>query len=197
MNLAELAQKNRSYRGFAQNPRLTDAQLEQLVALTRHCASSMNLQPLKYFISNDEKNNALIQRHTLWARRLGQIHLPHPGCEPTSFVLILHDLTIAPNAAAFAMDVGIAANIILLGAAETGFGGCMIGSFSAPAISQALALPEHLKLMLVVALGKPNETVVLHEAPSDFIDQNHYYARDENDVHHVWKRPLQDILIKG
>ena len=47
--------------------------------------------------------------------------------------------------------------------------------------------------MLIIALGKPDETVVLTELQPG---QDFNYYRDENDVHYVPKRPLEEIIIK-
>ena len=47
-------------------------------------------------------------------------------------------------------------------------------------------------ILLVLALGKPAETVVLDELGED---GDIAYWRDENDVHHVPKRSLDDLII--
>ena len=87
--------------------------------------------------------------------------------------------------------MGITAQTILLAAAEKGLGGCMIGNFSPEKLSAALSLPESLIPMLVVALGKPDETVIITEVT----DGNTKYYRDDNDVHYVPKRKLEDIVL--
>ena len=46
--------------------------------------------------------------------------------------------------------------------------------------------------MLVVALGKPAETIILTDVGEN--GQTAYY-RDENDVHYVPKRSLGELLI--
>lgn len=83
------------------------------------------------------------------------------------------------------------AQTILLAATEDGLGGCMIGSFSLAGIKKALNLTENLEPVLVVALGKPAEKIVLTDVKED--GEIGYY-RDENDVHYVPKRALKDIL---
>jgi hypothetical protein len=45
---------------------------------------------------------------------------------------------------------------------------------------------------LVLALGKPKETVVLDEVGPD---GNIKYWRDSDGVHHVPKRKLEDIIV--
>lgn len=46
--------------------------------------------------------------------------------------------------------------------------------------------------VLIVAIGKPDETIVLTDVKEDG-DINYY--RDENDVHYVPKRSLEDLII--
>ena len=53
-------------------------------------------------------------------------------------------------------------------------------------------MPDHLRLSLVIALGKPRETVIIEECK----DENDVrYWRDEHGVHHVPKRPLKSCLV--
>lgn len=195
MSLATLLEKNRSFRGFLQTPRPTEDELLRLVALTRLCPSSGNLQPLKYRLVCDAATCAQLLALTRWAGRMKEPRLPHEGMAPTAYIVILNDASIAPSAVAFYKDVGIAAHTLLLGAVEMGYGGCMIGGFSAAQISLALSLPPQLQPMLLVALGVPAEEIVLHDAPVGLVDKEHCYWRDENDVHHVWKRTLAEIVV--
>ena len=46
--------------------------------------------------------------------------------------------------------------------------------------------------MLIVALGKPDEKVVITDVPKD---GDIGYYRDEDDVHYVPKRRLEDIVL--
>ena len=94
--------------------------------------------------------------------------------------------------ARFQKDIGIVAQTMLLAAVENGLGGCMIGNFSAVELKKVLGLPENLAPMLVVAIGKPDEEIVLTEiAGGESVD----YYRDEHDVHYVPKRRLEDLVI--
>ena len=68
----------------------------------------------------------------------------------------------------------------------------MIGAVKRTALRQALEIPEHLEILLVIALGKPKETVVLEEVgPSGSIE----YWRDGEGLHHVPKRSLDEIIV--
>ena len=188
----DLIIKNRSYRGYDESYTFTKQQLVDYVDGARFCASSVNIQPLKYFIAWEKEDVDKIQCRIRWARQLPQMKLPHPGMCPTAFIVICQDRNISDNLNRFMKDIGIVAQSMLLMAAEEGLGGCMIGNFDAQDIREGLGLSESLQPMLVVALGKPAETIVLTEVGED---GNTAYYRDENDVHYVPKRSLEDLLI--
>ena len=54
-----------------------------------------------------------------------------------------------------------------------------------------LNIPEHLDPVFVLALGRPIEDVRLTKMENG----DYKYYRDENGVHYVPKRPLEDILF--
>ena len=92
----------------------------------------------------------------------------------------------------FDRDLGIAAQTIMLGATEQDLGGCMIGSIDREQLRGVLGVPERYKILLVLALGKPAETVVLEPVGPD---GNIRYYRDAGGVHHVPKRSLDEIVV--
>ena len=93
----------------------------------------------------------------------------------------------------FECDHGIAAQSILLGASELGFGGCMLGSINKAALKKDLKISPRYKILLVIALGKPKEKVVIEKKKNG---GNIKYWRDNKNVHHVPKRKLEDIILK-
>lgn len=192
MDFLEMNMKNRSCRGYDESYKVSRETLEDLVNLTRFAPASVNIQPMKYYLSWTDEQNAVIQPLTGWARQLPGNNLPYPGHRPTAFIVILHDKNIAPNVTRFSKDVGIAAQTIALGAVEKGLNVCMIGNFSPEKVAQALSLPENLEVVLIVAIGKQDEKIVLTEI--DDGEATAYY-RDENDVHYVPKRKLKDIIV--
>lgn len=192
MNFKELVKKNRSYRGFDHTRKVTEEELKEMADCARLAASSVNIQPLKYVLVCDEEETAKVQAVTRWARNLPEITLPHPGKEPTAFIVICQDLEIHDNKQRFVRDVGIAAQTILLAAVSMGLGGCMIGNYNREQLIDVLHLRANLEPMLVVAIGKPDEEIVLTEVGDD--GRTEYY-RDEKDVHYVPKRALQDVIL--
>ena len=192
MNLKELLKKNRSYRGYDESYAFTREELAEFVDHTRYAASSMNAQPLCYYLAYKKEQLDTIQPLTGWAGSLPQLSLPYEGKRPTGFIIICQNTDIFENVARFQKDVGIAAEAILLAATEAGLGGIMIGNCSSEKLADALRLPKNIVPVLVLALGKPNEKIVI----TDLADEKgiHYY-RDGQDVHYVPKRSLEDILV--
>ena len=189
MNIRELVLKNRSYRRFFQHMAVEEKILRELVDLARLSPSGSNLQPLKYILSCEPERNALIFKHLAWAAYLKNWQGPSEGERPSAYVIVLGDRTIAKS---FGCDHGIASQTILLGAREKGLGGCMIGSVRREELREALGIPRHLDILLVIALGKPKETVVIEDlGPKGDIK----YWRDSQGIHHVPKRSLEEIIV--
>lgn len=190
MSLKELVYKNRSYRRFHQNRRIPLSDLRELVDMGRMSACHANQQPLRYIISAHTEVNDKIFLHLRWAKKLPNWEGPKEGERPSAYIIILGDRKITEN---FNQDYGIAAQSIMLRAAEKGLGGCMIANLDRQGLRQAMEIDERYDILLVLALGHPAETVVVDELPPD---GNPDYWRDEKGVHHVPKRRLEDIIIR-
>ena len=188
--LEDLVRKNRSYRRFYQDVPISLETLRALVYLARLSASGSNLQPLKYVLSCDPETNARIFTHTRWAGYLKDWPGPEEGERPAAYVVILGDTEIRKG---FGCDHGIAAQSIMLGAAERGLGGCMLGAIDRDGLRQTLEIAEQYEILLVLALGKPKETVVLEEVGPD---GDVKYYRDAEGVHHVPKRSLEEMILQ-
>jgi len=189
MSFKELVLKTRSYRRFDQTAPVSLDTLRELVDLARQTASGANVQPLKYVLSADAATNARIFPHTRWAGYLTDWPGPAEGERPAAYIVILGDTALRQD---FATDLGIAAQTIMLAATERGLGGCMIASLDRDPLREALGIPEALKILLVLALGKPAETVVLEPVGPG---GNIRYYRDQDGVHHVPKRALEQIIV--
>jgi nitroreductase len=188
--IRELILKNRSYRRFYQSEKISELQLRNWVDLARNSASARNAQSLKYILSTDDSFNAKIFELLAWAGYLTTWPGPEEGERPSAYIVVLNDTLIAGN---YFCDDGIAMQSILLGATEDGFGGCIIHSVNRNKLHELLDLSEQYEILYVLALGKPKETVVLDEIK----DGNIKYWRDENQVHHVPKRALDEIILEA
>lgn len=189
MSFRDLVARNRSYRRFHQDERISLETLRELVDLARLSASGANIQPLKYLLACEPEQNAAIFPTLGWAGYLKDWPGPVQGERPSAYIVILGDTRIKNS---FGIDPGIAAQSILLGATEKGLGGCMIASIKKDALVAALEIADHFEILLVLALGKPKETVVLDPLGQD---GNIKYWRDDAGIHHVPKRSLDEIIV--
>jgi nitroreductase len=187
--LKDLIAKNRSYRRFYQDFPIAIEVLRELVDLARLSASGGNWQPLKYILSCTPEQNASIFQHLSWASHYKDWPGPDEGERPSAHIIILGDTEIRKN---FLCDHGIAVQSILLGATEKGFGGCMHISINREGLRKTLKIPSRYEILLAVSLGKPKERVVI-ETVGD--DGNIIYWRDNEGVHHLPKRRLEDIIV--
>ncbi len=189
--LKELVTRSRSYRRFSREIAVDIEVLRELIELARFSPSGGNLQPLKYVLSSDGTTNDLIFGHiTTWAGYLKDWPGPAEKERPSAYVILLHDKALGGTPG---YDAGIAAQSILLGAVERGLGGCIIASVAREKLKAALDLPEGLDILLVLALGKPAEAVVIDPLG---VDGKIEYWRDNQGVHHVPKRPLEELIFK-
>lgn len=190
MELKNIVSANRSYRRFHQNHAIEEKSLQQLVELARLCPSSRNIQAIKFILSSSKETNEIIFPHLAWAGYLKDWKGPEEGERPSAYIILVGDKNIDTN---FDTDIGITAQTMLLGAAELGLGGCMIGSIERTKLREKLQIAEHLQIKLVVALGKPKETVKITAVENNDIK----YFRDDNGVHYVPKRSINELIYKS
>ena len=183
-----LVVKTRTVRRFYQAQRVKRADLFDLVNLARLSASGGNLQLLKFILSCDPQRNALIFPCLAWAGYLKTWDGPVEGERPAAYIIVLGDTTIRRE---FGCDHGIAAQSIMLGATAKGLGGCIIGSIKRERLRGILAIPVKFEILLVLALGRPVEKVILEAVQDGDIK----YWRDANGRHHVPKRSLREIVL--
>jgi nitroreductase len=187
--LSDLVKRNRSYRRFYEEEAITEETLRSLVDLARLSASGSNRQPLKYVLSHTPKRNAVIFPHLAWAGYLADWDGPEEGERPTAYIIVLGDTQISQS---FGIDHGIASQSILMGAVELGLGGCIIATVQREALRSALGIDPRFKILHVIALGKPKETVVIDPVGED---GDIKYWRDEQEVHHIPKRALDELIV--
>ena len=191
-SLRALVLRARSYRSFDQSRPAEEDMLLRLVDTARLSSSAGNMQPLKYRLCTELDETAGMTSLTKWAAYLKDVTLPPPGHFPTAYIVICHDTDVCPITTMTTVDVGIAAEAIALGAAEEGYGGCMIGSFDKSGVSAFLSLPKNLTPVLVMALGTPDESVLISQVTRGDVK----YFRDDAGLHFVPKRDLEDVIVR-
>lgn len=187
--IRDLVEKTRSYRRFVQEVAIEPETLRELVDLARLSASGANRQPLKYMLSCDAERNPLIFPHLAWAGYLKDWPGPEEGERPSAYIIVLGDTEISKS---FGIDPGIALQSILLGATERGLGGCIIASVQREPLRAELDIAPRFEILYVLALGKPVEQVRIEAVGPD---GDIKYWRDEEAIHHLPKRSLDDIIV--
>ena len=184
--LGRLLLRNRSYRGYDSKFVVRDDQLRSIIETVTLCPSARNQQVLRFRpVLSDEADKVL--QHIRLGGALPELHLPFPGTEPRAFVVIC---STVEESKYVDIDLGIAAQSMLLRATELGLGGICIGAFDHAEIRELLELPY--EPLLVLAIGRPAEHIELKECHEG--DSLTYYR--EGDVHYVPKICLDDLIIK-
>ncbi|MBO4340780.1 MAG: nitroreductase family protein [Bacteroidales bacterium] len=184
-SLDTLLKRNRSYRGYDKSRKVTEEDLRKIVSVATLVGSGKNLQRLRYRLVTGEEAAKVLPNIVLGAA-LPEEHLPKPGTEPEAFIVAC---CTGEENKVVDIDLGIAAQSMLLKATEMGLGGIFILNFKADAIREALNLPS--KPIAVIAIGKGAENIYLIPVHADAsLD---YYRKDG--VHFVPKLCLEDILI--
>ena len=188
--LKNIVKRSRSYRRFNEKRKIPRRVLCRLIELARFSPCASNQQALKFMLSCSSEKNELIFPALSWAGYLKGWKGPKEGERPAAYIVILGDTRISRD---FGLDHGIAAQSILLGAAEKRLGGCMIGSIDRESLRKNLNVPVRYRILLVIALGEPAERVLLEDVTKKTGTK---YYRDRKDIHHVPKRTLEELIVE-
>ena len=185
-SLDQLLRANRSYRGYDPAYKVSKSVLEKLVAVNTLLPSAKNQQALRFKLVTEETGADIVLDNIKLGGMLPELHLPFAGTEPKAFIIIC---STAPESKMLHVDVGIAAQSMLLKAVELGYNGLIIGAYNAKKIEEAFALPY--PPVLILAIGEGNEKIELKEISAD---ESHAYYR-ENGTHIVPKVKWEELII--
>ncbi|MFO7678187.1 MAG: nitroreductase family protein [Thermoplasmatota archaeon] len=175
----------RSIRRFKQTPIKIEI-LEQLVNAARLAPSAANLQPLEYVVITDRDICLKIFETLGWAGYITPTWAPDETERPVAYIVILVKTDLNKY---YKWDVGLAAENIMLAAEEKELGSCMLLNINREKVQEILKIPSLFSIDSIIALGYKAEISIA----GDMKDSVRYY-RDEQDVLHVPKRVLKDIL---
>ena len=185
--LSDLVKAARSYRRYDPSKPLDTETIKAFVDTARLTPSAGNLQRLRYLAVTDKSEVLTLTKEVKWAGYLSDWDGPAENEAPTAYLLLLSPEKTGVSQ----IDVGIAAETILLAATEKGYGGCMILNFPREELTKRYNLAGRYKIELVISLGVPAEKVELEYVKDD----NIRYYRDEYDVHRVPKRALSEVFF--
>lgn len=181
----QLVADNRSYRGFDRSFVVGEHHLRRMLEICNKLPSARNQQVLRYRMVWGEEADKL-NTYMRLGGALPELHLPASGTEPSAYIVVC---STVEESRYVSVDLGIAAQSILLKAADMGLNGICIGAFNKDAVKEDLSLP--LEPLLLLGIGKGAEKIVMKEVREG--DSLSYYREDG--VHIVPKICLEDLLI--
>jgi len=185
MGVYDTILSRRTIRRFQKKPIKLDL-LRRFVNAARLAPSAANLQPLEYFIATEKEICSKIFETIGWAAYITPKWTPGVKERPTAYIVILvKDI----NNKFYTRDVSLASENIVLAAEEEDIGSCILYNIDRDKIQEILKIPKALNVDSIIALGYKAE----HPIVEDLKDSVKYW-RDENEVLHVPKRSLEDII---
>lgn len=185
MDIYDIILSRRTIRRFQQKPIQIDL-LRKFVNAARVAPSAANLQPLEYFVVTEKELCSKIFETLGWAGYIKPRWAPSIEERPTAYIIILVHEDINKD---YKRDVGLSAENIMLTAEKENIGSCMLGSVDREKVREILNVPSSLLIDSVIALGYKAEKSIMEDMKDSI-----KYWRDENEVLHVPKRRLEDII---
>lgn len=190
--LKQLIHDSRTVRRFQEDKTVDLTTLRNLVELTRYCPSGRNAQPLRYIIINIPEEREKVFPLLKWAGYYTDWDGPEPGERPAAYLIQCLDTNYGNNCLC---DDGLQLEAIILGMNTLGLKGCLIKAFDLVKLTEVMNIPERFVPRYVLAIGYPAEEVKLEDMPGND-DADFKYYRTPDGIHHVPKRPLDELIIE-
>lgn len=185
MNVYEAILSRRSIRRFQQKS-ISEKLLKKFVNAARLAPSAANFQPLEFFVVNNKNLCSKIFETLSWAGYIKPAWIPAENERPVTYIIILVNDMKNPW---YLRDVSLATENIILAAESEDVGSCILCKIDKNKIKEILKIPNGIEIDSVIALGYKAENPVIE----DLVDSVEYW-KDKNEVLHVPKRKLKDII---
>jgi nitroreductase len=151
MEFSNLIYARQSVRAYQPTP-VPEEKLQALLEAANRAPSAGNFQAFEVYVVREAKH-----RQALAAATYEQDFVQHA---PLSLVFCMHPARCQYQPAELyaLQDTTIACTFAMLKATDLGLVSCWIGAFSAEKLAQALALPENVKAVAILAIGYAAET---------------------------------------
>jgi len=137
-----------SVRKF-QNKPIEQGKLVTLLKAAQLAPSARNIQPCKFIVILDEEKREKLTDICKGQKFISQAPVTIAICANNT------DYTMTCGQTAYTVDAAIAAEHIVLQAAEMGLGTCWIGSFSHDEMAELIDLPKDYKIVTLLPIGYP------------------------------------------
>ena len=184
-SILKLLQRNRRHRAYDVSFQVREDQLRRIIGVNRYTPSARNQQVLRFrMVLSDEAEKVL--PHIRLGAALPELNLPQKGSEPRAFIIIC---SIVEESRFVDIDLGIAAQSMLLQATEIGLNGICIAAFDKQRIKEQFNLPY--EPLMILAIGRGKDNIVLTEIKAN--ESHNYYRKDG--IHYVPKLSFEELII--
>ena len=195
MNVYEVILKRRAIRRF-KDKAVPYEVLEKCIDAGRLAPSGRNEQLCEYVVVNDAKVlPGVFENIGGLLKAPPDKGGPRPEQTPKAYTIVLINRKLEVDANrrnVTRVDVGLAAENIILTALEQGIGCCPILMFNEADLKLVLGIPDDYDIGLVIAMGYPDESPVV-ETVKDSVK----IWVDEKNIRHVPKRKLADVIHRN
>lgn len=192
MKVLDLIAKARSIRRYDEAEKVSMKQLEYIAQAARIVPSTANMQRLRLLLVNDERCEKIFNEISFAGALKPEWNGPEKGERPSAYIIIMTDKEPDTN---LSIDIGIAAEAMLLTATEEKLGGCMFRSFDRERLGAILGKAPYMPA-LVMSIGMPNEVVVLQDADKVRPNGDLRYYRNQYGHHIVPKISTKTLILK-
>lgn len=145
MEAFEAIRVRRSIRAYEKRPVSRD-KIEKILEAARLAPSAKNVQPWYFIVVTDAEKKEKIAKSGRFAGFLKEAPVVIVGCGDTKSSPKWH-----------VVDVSIAMQNMVIAATAEGLGTCWVGSFDEGLVKEILRIPEHYKVIALLALGYPRK----------------------------------------
>ncbi len=192
MDVYKATTTRRAIRRFQNRPVPYEA-LERCIEAARLAPCGRNSQVCEYLVVDREAGLAAVFDNIGGSVKLApEKGGPRPEQKAKAYIIVLINKALEGDASRrriTQLDIGMAAENIMLTALEQGIGACPVMMFNEANIRQALGVPDEYDIGLVIVMGYPDEQPVTEVASTSLS----IYV-DDKGVRHVPKRQLEDII---
>lgn len=192
MKVLDLIAKTRSIRRYKENEPVSMEALTYIAHAARFVPSTGNMQRLRLMLVNDkERCDAIFEQISFAAHLRPDWTGPKEGERPAAYIVVMTDLVPDVN---LGIDMGVAAEAMLMTAREEGLGGCIFRSFDRDKLGEKLGKAPYMPAM-VISIGYSDEVVIIQASENVRPDGDLRYYRNQYGHHIVPKIPLSQFLI--
>lgn len=150
MEVFDAISERKSIRAYKQDE-VEEQKLSRVLDAARLAPSASNRQEWKFIVVKNEATRKKLAATTYGQRFVGDAPVIIVACATESKSIM------TCGQPAHTVDLSIACTHIILEAWDQGLGTCWLGTFNEAEVKEILAIPERVRVVVMMPLGYPNE----------------------------------------